>query len=67
MKIFKPITTQTALIWSLALMVLSFVCYASGLRFVRFEDILIGHIIAPVFLPLAFKTIGDMPTDGNDY
>ena len=67
MKILKPITTQTALIWSLALMVLSFVCYASGLRFVRLEDILIGHIIAPVFLPLAFKTVGDMPDDGDDY
>lgn len=67
MKIFKPITTQTALIWSLALMVLSFVCYASGIRFVRLEDILIGHIIAPVFLPLAFKTVGDMPDDGDDY
>ena len=67
MKIFKPITTQTALIWSLALMVVSFVCYASGLRFVRLENILIGHIIAPVFLPLAFKTVGDMPDDGDDY
>ena len=67
MKFFRPITTQTALVWSLALMVLSFVCYASGLRFVRFEDIIIGHIIAPVFLPLGFKTVGDMPDDGDDY
>ena len=67
MKFFRPITIQTALVWSLALMVLSFVCYASGLRFVRFEDIIIGHIIAPVFLPLAFKTVGDMPDDGDDY
>ena len=67
MKFFLPISMQTAVSGWLAFMIVSFLCYASGLRFVRFEDILIGHIIAPVFLPLAFKTIGDMPTDGDDY